>query len=99
MRPEILRLQIGEILISATGLSLPSRFHRCIQCTRCIRFATEVAGVQDLGSTGRGNDLQIGMYVEKGASLVARALWSEFRLLTMTLRSRSDGLRDVRQHH
>ncbi|KZT43284.1 NADH-ubiquinone oxidoreductase 75kD subunit [Sistotremastrum suecicum HHB10207 ss-3] len=38
---------------------------RCIQCTRCIRFANEVAGVEELGSTGRGNDLQIGMYVEK----------------------------------
>jgi len=38
---------------------------RCIQCTRCIRFANEVAGVEDLGSTGRGNDMQIGTYVEK----------------------------------
>ncbi|WFD21871.1 hypothetical protein MEQU1_000530 [Malassezia equina] len=38
---------------------------RCIQCTRCVRYANEVAGVQDLGTTGRGNQLQIGMYVEK----------------------------------
>ncbi|XP_068602173.1 NADH-ubiquinone oxidoreductase 75 kDa subunit, mitochondrial isoform X2 [Brachionichthys hirsutus] len=38
---------------------------RCIQCTRCVRFASEVAGVEDLGTTGRGNDLQIGTYVEK----------------------------------
>lgn len=38
---------------------------RCIQCTRCVRFANEVAGVEDLGTTGRGNDMQIGMYVEK----------------------------------
>lgn len=38
---------------------------RCIQCTRCVRFANDVAGVQELGSTGRGNDLQIGTYVEK----------------------------------
>ncbi|KAM9342185.1 NADH-ubiquinone oxidoreductase 75 kDa subunit, mitochondrial-like isoform 1-T1 [Pholidichthys leucotaenia] len=37
---------------------------RCIQCTRCVRFASEVAGVEDLGTTGRGNDLQIGTYVE-----------------------------------
>lgn len=37
---------------------------RCIHCTRCIRFAQEVAGVNDLGTTGRGNDMQIGMYVE-----------------------------------
>lgn len=38
---------------------------RCIQCTRCVRFANEVAGVPDLGTTGRGQDLQIGTYVEK----------------------------------
>uniref|UniRef100_A0A8C7AQW8 NADH-ubiquinone oxidoreductase 75 kDa subunit, mitochondrial n=1 Tax=Neovison vison TaxID=452646 RepID=A0A8C7AQW8_NEOVI len=38
---------------------------RCIQCTRCIRFASEIAGVDDLGTTGRGNDMQVGTYVEK----------------------------------
>lgn len=38
---------------------------RCIHCTRCIRFASEVAGVEDLGTTGRGNDMQVGTYVEK----------------------------------
>uniref|UniRef100_A0A8C4P134 NADH-ubiquinone oxidoreductase 75 kDa subunit, mitochondrial n=1 Tax=Dicentrarchus labrax TaxID=13489 RepID=A0A8C4P134_DICLA len=38
---------------------------RCIQCTRCVRFASEIAGVEDLGTTGRGNNLQIGTYVEK----------------------------------
>lgn len=32
---------------------------RCIHCTRCIRFASEVAGVDDLGTTGRGNDMQV----------------------------------------
>uniref|UniRef100_A0AC34EZQ5 NADH-ubiquinone oxidoreductase 75 kDa subunit, mitochondrial n=1 Tax=Panagrolaimus sp. ES5 TaxID=591445 RepID=A0AC34EZQ5_9BILA len=38
---------------------------RCIQCTRCVRFANEVAGVPDFGTTGRGGDMQIGTYVEK----------------------------------
>ncbi|KAK9739265.1 NADH-ubiquinone oxidoreductase subunit G, C-terminal [Popillia japonica] len=38
---------------------------RCIHCTRCIRFASEVAGIDDLGTTGRGTDMQIGTYVEK----------------------------------
>ena len=38
---------------------------RCIHCTRCIRFANGVAGVADLGSTGRGSDMQIGTYVDK----------------------------------
>ncbi|PRD29041.1 UNVERIFIED_CONTAM: NADH-ubiquinone oxidoreductase subunit [Trichonephila clavipes] len=38
---------------------------RCIHCTRCVRFGSEVAGVDDLGTTGRGSDMQIGTYVEK----------------------------------
>jgi NADH-quinone oxidoreductase subunit G len=38
---------------------------RCIQCTRCIRFATEVAGVPDLGATGRGEDMEVVTYLEK----------------------------------
>lgn len=38
---------------------------RCIHCTRCVRYATEVAGVEDLGMTGRGNASEIGTYVSK----------------------------------
>jgi NADH-quinone oxidoreductase subunit G len=38
---------------------------RCIQCTRCIRFATEIAGVSELGATGRGESMEIGTYVER----------------------------------
>ncbi|KAJ2742025.1 ndufs1 NADH-ubiquinone oxidoreductase subunit [Coemansia sp. BCRC 34301] len=38
---------------------------RCIQCTRCVRFINEVAGTGELGSTGRGNDMQIGTYVTR----------------------------------
>lgn len=38
---------------------------RCIQCTRCVRFATEIAGVPELGATARGENLEIGTYVEK----------------------------------
>ncbi len=38
---------------------------RCIHCTRCVRFATEIAGVEDLGATGRGEHMEIGTYVEK----------------------------------
>jgi NADH-quinone oxidoreductase subunit G len=37
---------------------------RCIQCTRCIRFATEIAGVPELGATSRGENLEVGTYVE-----------------------------------
>lgn len=38
---------------------------RCIHCTRCVRFGTEVAGVEQLGTTGRGRDTEIGTYIEK----------------------------------
>ncbi|KAL1917855.1 uncharacterized protein VTP21DRAFT_3689 [Calcarisporiella thermophila] len=38
---------------------------RCIHCTRCVRFANEVAGATELGTSGRGNDMQIGTYVEQ----------------------------------
>ncbi|GAO00620.1 NADH-quinone oxidoreductase subunit NuoG [Komagataeibacter oboediens] len=38
---------------------------RCIQCTRCIRFSTEIAGVPELGGVSRGENLEITNYVEK----------------------------------
>ena len=38
---------------------------RCIQCTRCVRFATEIAGVPELGATSRGENIEIGTYVEQ----------------------------------
>ncbi|MBF8270489.1 MAG: NADH-quinone oxidoreductase subunit G, partial [Gammaproteobacteria bacterium] len=37
---------------------------RCIHCTRCVRFGDEVAGLRELGGTGRGEHLQIGTYIE-----------------------------------
>lgn len=39
--------------------------NRCIHCTRCVRFANDVAGAPELGSTGRGNSLEIGTYLER----------------------------------
>lgn len=36
---------------------------RCIHCTRCVRFADEIAGVPELGATGRGEDMEIGTYI------------------------------------
>ncbi len=38
---------------------------RCIQCTRCIRFSTEVAGTPELGATNRGENMEVGTYIEK----------------------------------
>ena len=37
---------------------------RCIHCTRCIRFGDEIAGVRELGGTGRGEHMEIGTYVQ-----------------------------------
>ena len=39
---------------------------RCIHCTRCVRFMTEVAGVEELGAIGRGEDMEIATYLEQG---------------------------------
>jgi NADH dehydrogenase/NADH:ubiquinone oxidoreductase subunit G len=36
---------------------------RCIHCTRCIRFTSEIAGEYVLGTTGRGNDTEVGTYI------------------------------------
>ena len=38
---------------------------RCIQCTRCVRFTTEVGGIEELGATGRGEDMEITTYLDK----------------------------------
>ncbi len=38
---------------------------RCIHCTRCVRFGEEVAGLRELGATGRGEHMEIGTYIEK----------------------------------
>ncbi len=37
---------------------------RCIHCTRCVRFGQDVAGIQELGTTGRGENMEIGTYIE-----------------------------------
>ncbi len=41
---------------------------RCIHCTRCIRFCSEVAGVPELGATRRGEEMEVGTYVQKALS-------------------------------
>lgn len=46
------------------GPLIKTSMNRCIHCTRCIRFANDIAGAPELGSTGRGNDMQIGTYLE-----------------------------------
>ncbi len=47
------------------GPLVKTSMNRCIHCTRCIRFATEVAGVEQLGATGRGESMEVTTYVEQ----------------------------------
>ncbi len=46
------------------GSLISTEMTRCIQCTRCVRFGEEVAGVREMGATGRGEHMQIGTYVQ-----------------------------------
>ncbi|MGE3919002.1 MAG: NADH-quinone oxidoreductase subunit NuoG, partial [Hyphomicrobiaceae bacterium] len=48
------------------GPLIKTAMNRCIHCTRCVRFMTEVAGVEELGAIGRGEDMEITTYLEKG---------------------------------
>jgi NADH-quinone oxidoreductase subunit G len=47
------------------GALVKTSMNRCIHCTRCVRFATEVAGVPELGAIGRGEDMEITTYLEQ----------------------------------
>ena len=47
------------------GPLIKTTMTRCIHCTRCVRFANEVAGVEDLGAIGRGENVEISTYLEK----------------------------------
>ncbi len=47
------------------GPLISTHMTRCIHCTRCVRFATDIAGVAELGAMGRGEHMEIGTYVEK----------------------------------
>ena len=47
------------------GPLIATEMTRCIHCTRCVRFGTEVAGMRELGATGRGEHMTIGTFIEK----------------------------------
>jgi NADH-quinone oxidoreductase subunit G len=47
------------------GPIIKTSMNRCIQCTRCVRFAEQVAGVEEIGAIGRGENMQITTYLEK----------------------------------
>jgi NADH-quinone oxidoreductase subunit G len=50
------------------GPLIETEMDRCIHCTRCVRFSTEIAGVEEMGATFRGDKTTIGPYVEKTLS-------------------------------
>jgi NADH-quinone oxidoreductase subunit G len=50
------------------GPLVKTEMTRCIQCTRCVRFTTEVAGIEEMGATGRGEDMEITTYLDKAIS-------------------------------
>jgi NADH-quinone oxidoreductase subunit G len=50
------------------GSLIATEMTRCIHCTRCVRFGEEIAGIRELGATGRGEHTEIGTYVSKAVS-------------------------------
>jgi NADH-quinone oxidoreductase subunit G len=46
------------------GSLIATDMTRCIHCTRCVRFGAEIAGLRELGATGRGEQVRIGTFVE-----------------------------------
>ncbi len=50
------------------GSLVATEMTRCIHCTRCVRFSEEIAGMPELGATGRGENVEIGTYIEKSLS-------------------------------
>jgi NADH-quinone oxidoreductase subunit G len=64
---DITRFHEGKRIVEDhdVGPLVQTDMTRCIHCTRCVRFGREVAGIMELGATGRGEHMEIGTYVEK----------------------------------
>jgi len=50
------------------GSLIATEMTRCIHCTRCVRFGGEIAGIREMGATGRGEHMRIGVFVEKSVA-------------------------------
>ncbi len=63
---DVSRYQEGKRIVKDKNLGplIATDMTRCIHCTRCVRFGEELAGIMELGGTGRGEHLRIGTYVE-----------------------------------
>lgn len=64
---DVSRYQDGKRVVTDKNLGplIATEMTRCIHCTRCVRFGEEIAGIKELGATGRGEHTRIGTYVEK----------------------------------
>ncbi|VEU19334.1 DEKNAAC100778 [Brettanomyces naardenensis] len=52
----------------AIGPLVKTSMNRCIHCTRCVRFLNDIAGAPEFGTSGRGNDIQIGTFIERNVN-------------------------------
>jgi NADH-quinone oxidoreductase subunit G len=64
---DISRFTEGKRIVKDKNLGplVSTDMTRCIHCTRCVRFGQEIAGIQELGTVGRGENTQIGTYIER----------------------------------
>lgn len=67
---DVSRYEEGKRVVKDKNIGplISTEMTRCIQCTRCVRFGAEIAGVRELGATGRGEFMEIGTYVEKSVN-------------------------------
>lgn len=67
---DVSRYSEAKRIVSDTnaGSLISTDMTRCIHCTRCVRFGQEVAGMMELGATGRSEWMEIGTYIEKSIS-------------------------------
>jgi NADH-quinone oxidoreductase subunit G len=65
---DVSRFSEGKRIVgdSDIGALIQTDMTRCIHCTRCIRFGSEVAGIMEMGATGRGEDLKIEPFLTEG---------------------------------
>lgn len=63
---DVSRFNMGKRSVKDDNLGplIATEMTRCIQCTRCVRFGQEIAGLRELGATGRGENMQITTYIE-----------------------------------
>jgi NADH-quinone oxidoreductase subunit G len=65
---DVSKFSEGKRIVADKGIGalIQTDMTRCIHCTRCVRFGTEVAGVVEMGGTGRGEDMKIEPFLTEG---------------------------------